>query len=127
MKRRDFFKAGTLLAVYGLLWSCRDMTEPLNSSSSAGSVLVIGAGIAGLAAATELQSRGYTVTLLEGRDRIGGRIWTDHSWPNAHLDLGASWIHGVKGNPVSKLVGELKIETMPTNYSSYVLYNTYEL
>lgn len=39
-------------------------------------VLVLGAGVAGLTAAYELQKAGYEVTLLEGRDRLGGRVWT---------------------------------------------------
>ena len=39
-------------------------------------VLVLGAGVAGLTAAYELQKSGYQVTLLEGRDRIGGRVWS---------------------------------------------------
>src|SRR5688572_3995365 len=39
-------------------------------------VLVLGAGVAGLTAAYELQKAGYTVTLLEGRERIGGRVWS---------------------------------------------------
>jgi len=42
-------------------------------------VVVVGAGIAGLAAAKDLQESGYEVTVLEARDRIGGRIYTDRS------------------------------------------------
>ena len=39
-------------------------------------VVVLGGGLAGLSAAYELQQRGYSVTVLEGRDRLGGRVWT---------------------------------------------------
>lgn len=40
------------------------------------SVIILGAGIAGLVSAYELQQAGYHVTVLEARDRIGGRVWT---------------------------------------------------
>ena len=40
------------------------------------SVVILGAGIAGLVSAYELQKAGYRVTVLEARDRIGGRVWT---------------------------------------------------
>ncbi|MHA7773018.1 flavin monoamine oxidase family protein [Roseibium sp. M-1] len=65
-------------------------------------VIVIGAGMSGLSAAQTLAGEGYDVTLLEARQRIGGRIWTDRSL-GVPLDLGASWIHGTKGNPVTEL------------------------
>ena len=45
-------------------------------SGNGRSVVVLGAGIAGLVAAHELQKAGYRVTVLEARDRIGGRVWT---------------------------------------------------
>ena len=40
------------------------------------SVVILGAGLAGLVSAYELSRAGYTVTVLEARDRIGGRVWT---------------------------------------------------
>ena len=58
-------------------------------------VIIIGAGAAGLAAARDLSSAGKTICILEGRQRIGGRIWTIHS-PDLPLpiELGAEFIHG---------------------------------
>jgi monoamine oxidase len=58
-------------------------------------VLVIGAGAAGLAAAAELAAHGKRVTVLEARDRLGGRILTRHpSTESAPIELGAEFIHG---------------------------------
>ena len=45
-------------------------------SGNGRSVVILGAGIAGLVSAYELQRAGYRVTVLEARDRIGGRVWT---------------------------------------------------
>ena len=67
-------------------------------------VIVIGAGIAGLSAARALADRGVNVQVLEARDRIGGRVWTVD-----RLDLGAQWIHGTEGNPVTTLCRQLGI------------------
>ena len=72
---------------------------------------IIGAGIAGLAAAHKLTSAGLSVTVFEGRDRIGGRIHTELSAGYA-ADLGASWLHGTKGNPVSQLVDQLGMQSV---------------
>ena len=65
-------------------------------------VAVIGAGMAGLTAASTLSAAGVRVTVFEARDRIGGRILTDGSL-GTPVDLGASWIHGPEGNPLSAL------------------------
>lgn len=58
-------------------------------------VLVIGAGAAGLAAAQKLSERKLSVTILEARDRIGGRINTHNSTASAFaIELGAEFVHG---------------------------------
>jgi monoamine oxidase len=57
-------------------------------------VIVIGAGAAGLAAARDLEQRGLHVVVLEARDRIGGRIWTDFGFTDFPVELGAEFIHG---------------------------------
>ncbi|HKE33123.1 MAG TPA: NAD(P)/FAD-dependent oxidoreductase [Candidatus Angelobacter sp.] len=56
-------------------------------------VAIIGAGVAGLTAARELSGAGMHVLLLEGRDRIGGRIFTHHT-SDYPVELGAEFIHG---------------------------------
>ena len=68
-------------------------------------IVIVGAGAAALAAADELQVRGFrNVVLLEARDRVGGRIWTSSIGDGIPVELGATWIHGVRGNPISDIV-----------------------
>src|SRR5262249_14307443 len=68
--RREMLKA-TLATAAGLLISDRFACA---AAAPAGRVIVIGAGFSGLAAACELSSAGYDVTVLEARDRVGGRV-----------------------------------------------------
>ena len=77
-------------------------------------ILVLGAGIAGLAAARALADAGLRVALIEARDRIGGRIFTDRINRNrgepVSIELGAEFIHGLP--PVSwDLIKEANLNT----------------
>ena len=85
-------------------------------------ILIIGAGMAGLAAARTLMDQGFKVTILEGRERIGGRIHTSRAWPNLPMDLGASWIHGQKQNPITALANAAQAKRVATSYDSAKLY-----
>ena len=82
-------------------------------------VAVIGAGMSGLTAAHALAGQGCDVTVCEARDRIGGRIWTDRGLPTP-LDLGASWIHGPDGNPLTDLADRAGLERVVTEDSAVV-------
>ncbi|NOK13624.1 flavin monoamine oxidase family protein [Corallococcus exercitus] len=61
-------------------------------------VVVIGAGAAGLKATHDLLAKGYQVTLIEARQRFGGRAWTDESM-GLPVDLGCQWLHDSPANP----------------------------
>jgi monoamine oxidase len=64
-------------------------------ASSSWDVVIIGAGVSGLAAASELRKSGLSVLILEARDRVGGRAWTRHEPDlSAPIELGAEFIHG---------------------------------
>ena len=56
--------------------------------------LIIGAGAAGLAAGRKLCAAGQSILLLEARERIGGRIWTDTTFADFPVEWGAELIHG---------------------------------
>lgn len=128
--RRDFVRLVALALPASLAAGCSG-SEPDQSSSSTSApvsdgpsadgrstdVLVIGAGIAGLRAAEVLIANGRRVIMLEARNRLGGRIYTDRSW-GVPVELGASWIHGVENNPIAALAAAKGITTQATDYES---------
>lgn len=86
-----------------------------------GRILVVGAGLAGLSAARVLRDAGRNVTVVEARSRIGGRIHTSRVWPDLPMDLGASWIHGQRGNPLTALAREAGARVVATRYDAAIL------
>ncbi|QUH02084.1 FAD-dependent oxidoreductase [Saccharopolyspora erythraea] len=58
-------------------------------------VVVVGGGVAGLITARELSRHDLRVTVLEARDRLGGRVWTDHRL-GRDLEIGGTWLHWVQ-------------------------------
>lgn len=103
-----------------LLTSCNkdDEITPPNGKT----VIVIGAGISGLAAAKKLKDKGFNVIILEAQEKIGGRIRTDRSLGIA-FDEGASWIHGPKGNPITNLASQADANTYLTDDDSLKVFD----
>ncbi|OZD67736.1 flavin monoamine oxidase family protein [Rhodococcus sp. 06-1460-1B] len=72
-------------------------------------VAIVGAGPSGLAAATELRKAGLSVAVLEARDRVGGRTWTN-TIDGASLEIGGQWVSPDQESLIA-LIGELGLET----------------
>ncbi len=117
---RRFFLQGMAILMAGSTFAGRSF-RPVRAESGQPSVIVVGAGMAGLAAASALVESGLAVTVLEGRDRLGGRTWTAQVG-GAAVDLGAAWIHGSKGNPITELAQEAGAKTVATDYDWLALY-----
>ena len=76
-------------------------------------VVVIGAGYAGLAAALDLEDAGLSVSVLEARDRVGGRVWTVRLGNGALAELGGEWIFDGY-DELASLVRRFGLELAPT-------------
>ena len=84
---------------------------------------MVGAGVAGLAAARDLKGRGFEVIVIEGGDHVGGRVRTvDLS--GQPVDLGAQWIEGAHRNPIFEICRNNKIRTVQTDYNSDTVYDS---
>lgn len=125
MQRRKFLQ--NTLTGFPAIWiasslmasSCDDAQDIPPKDKT---VLVIGAGISGLAAAKKLQDQGFMVKVLEAQNKVGGRLRTDRSL-GVGFDEGASWIHGVDGNPITTLAQQAGMNTYETRDESRKSYD----
>ena len=86
--------------------------------------MIIGAGFSGLAAAYKLKNAGWNVTVLEARDRIGGRVFSYSLPQNKDLvcELGAEWV-GESHERIKKLCYDFKIPLQRHQFDDYLLQN----
>lgn len=109
--------------VQGALLSGRRAARQVDGvASSNATVVVVGAGIAGLAAAAHLQVTGHHVTVLEARDRLGGRIWTNRDL-GPPVELGALWIRGTHGNPLTRVADHIGAPVVTADARHNVTYD----
>jgi monoamine oxidase len=121
MKRSEFIKNVSFLGLSTAVLP----TISLGANKKQGKKIgIIGAGIAGLYLADVLKQQGHPVTVLEAKDRAGGRIHENKGFYSSPLDLGAQWIHG-HDNELYKIVKKSNIPTYVDrkNSSIKVLYN----
>ncbi len=123
--RRAFIERSILLSL-GLMFLpyCKKIPSPNPDphSEEKKDIIIIGAGIAGLAAANALANSIHNITVLEASNRFGGRINT-YNFGGYKADLGASWIHGINGNPLYKLANKNGITTKTTHYEPSHIYD----
>lgn len=123
MQRRDFLK-GTIKGIPILFMvpsllstACKPDSTPKDKT-----IIVVGAGISGLAAAKKLKENGFDVIVLEAQDKVGGRLRTNRNLGVA-FDEGASWIHGTTGNPITDLAEEAGMTTFLTVDDDIISYD----
>ncbi len=116
MKPSSTTRRRALIAAVGAL--AAGCAAPPALRGSTGRVLVIGAGFAGLSAARALRQSGWQVTVLEARNRTGGRVLSERSSSGQVFDLGPSWLHAGPQNPLKALASSANIATRVTDYGN---------
>jgi monoamine oxidase len=117
--RRTFLRAAVGGSASVVLAAC---AGPRPRDPVPGSTIVVGAGAAGLGAARRLVENGQRVTVIEARDRIGGRAWSSDAL-GPPIDLGASWIHGTTGNPLVPLARDAGVRFTKTSFDRFATYD----
>lgn len=120
MKRRDFLKQSSLIG--GLAITAPDIiTQSITKGKKPKSVIIIGAGFSGLSAAYALKKKGVRVTILEARNRIGGRVFSfkpKNTYDNV-IELGAEWV-GESHERVIALCKEFGLELFNNQFESHL-------
>jgi monoamine oxidase len=130
------FLAGVGLFLFGLV-VCVGPVAGASATAPMPDVIVVGAGLSGLATAKDLLRAGKTVLVLEATDRVGGRAHTDktfgaskelgaESWLHG-IDLGAGWLHGADKNPLRALSDELGFTRTQTKLDGAVFVGNHRL
>lgn len=99
----------------------RDTDGTVKGGEERVDVVVVGAGLAGVVAARLLMRAGIDVLVIEGRERVGGRLLTCASEVGLAVDLGGQWI-GPGQHRMEALVQELGIPTHPTHHGEKVCF-----
>lgn len=126
-QRRDFLKLALAVAANSCI--APRIFADTGAIARKPKVLVLGAGIAGLAAANTLRKADFPVTVLEARQRIGGRIWTNSDL-GIPLDLGAMHLPNATlvdtdaAEAWTDWIGKLRPATKKIDYTEMSLFNS---
>lgn len=78
-------------------------------------VVVVGAGLSGLQAASDIQKAGLSCVVLEARDRVGGKTWTREANNGKLVDVGAAWINDTNQSKIYTLAKRFNLELVKQN------------
>lgn len=118
--RREFLKQTSLIAAGALIANNSFAINFLSKPK----VIILGAGLAGLAAGKMLIENGYDATILEAQNRIGGRVFshTIDEKDNLVIELGAEWI-GESHDRIIALCKELNVELVNNQFDDRLIYD----
>lgn len=105
------------------LAECHALFKKTKPESDLPCVIIIGAGLAGLSAASALLEAGFRVTLLEARSTVGGRIASHQLQNGEYIEFGAQFLHGIKGSPLLPLLNKFKVDIQPIEKSQCQSYD----
>jgi monoamine oxidase len=112
--RRKFLRQASVAAIGCSVLAKTAWARP------APSVIVIGAGLAGLAAARLLEAAGWSVTILEARERVGGRVISHRMGENLVCELGGEWI-GASHERVQALCREMNLALQDHRFAASLM------
>lgn len=109
------FKPGVIFEVEAYLAVPQHQTRAVD-------VVVVGAGLSGLTAASQVQQAGLTCAVLEARDRVGGKTWSiDAHGTGKTVDAGAAWINDTNQSEVFELAKSLDLELVVQNTTGRIV------
>ena len=75
-------------------------------------VIVVGAGLSGLQAAHDVHAAGFSILVLEAKDRVGGKTWSRATTSGGTVDCGAAWINDTNQSKIWALAQRFGLETL---------------
>jgi len=114
LSRREFIRRSGLIS--GALLTVKPFHIPAQPK-----VIIMGAGLSGLAAAYMLRKKNYEVTVLESRGRIGGRVFSHAISPELVIELGGEWV-GENHPRMHELCDELGLKLLDNRFDTHLIY-----
>lgn len=116
--RRTFIKQLSIVTG-GILLTQNSFAQMLSPNKK--TVIILGAGFSGLAAAYKLRQKNINCIILESRGRIGGRVFSHKMADDLVIELGGEWV-GNSHTRIQELCGEMKLELQNNQFESHLIY-----